>query len=92
MYNGTVIFDNGLDIFQPGMSVNLKIRLQKRYQGLVVPRSAIKTVEAKYWVYSQGKKVEVQGQYVNDFDFQVNSGLEQGGIVLTFFPKDNFTL
>ena len=89
MYNGTVTFDNGLDLFQPGMSVNLKIRLKKSYQALVVPRSAINTVEDKFWVYSQGKKIEVQGKNVNEFDFQVNSGLEQGGKVLTFFPKDN---
>ena len=74
---------------QPKMSILLKIKLTKPHKGLVIPRSAVLSLDEKIWVISGGSKIEVEGRYVNEFDFEITSGLNEGDTISKFFPKDN---
>lgn len=89
MYNGQVNFIDDIEGLHPKMSVIMKIKLAAPRRGLVVPRSAVVSADEKTWVFQNGDKVEVQGQYVNEFDFEVTSGLNEGENISKFFPKDN---
>ena len=89
MYNGLVNFIDNVEGLHPNMSVIMKIKLATPRRGLVVPRSAVVNEDDKLWVFQNGDKVEVQGQYVNEFEFEVTSGLDEGESISKFFPKDN---
>ena len=49
---------------------------------------AVKIENDKFWVYSSGKRTEVQGRTVNDFDFEITEGLAEGQTVSTYFPGE----
>ena len=89
MYNGKISFDQDVKGLQPKMSILLKIKLTKPHKGLVIPRSAVLSLDEKIWVISGGSKIEVEGRYVNEFDFEITSGLNEGDTISKFFPKDN---
>ena len=89
MYNGRINFSEDVEGLQPKMSVLLKIKLAKPHKGLVIPRSAVMSLDEKVWVISGGKRIEVEGRYVNEFDFEITSGLNEGDTISKFFPKDN---
>ncbi|MCM8535674.1 MAG: HlyD family efflux transporter periplasmic adaptor subunit [Lentisphaeraceae bacterium] len=88
MYNGSVAFDVDNEKFQPGMSAILSIYLTKSYQALTLPRSAVAKIDSKFFVDVRGSLVEVSGRVLNEFDFEIKSGLEEGAKVTTVFPKD----
>ncbi|MCM8529854.1 MAG: hypothetical protein NE330_01730 [Lentisphaeraceae bacterium] len=88
MYNGTITLEKDNQSFQPGMSAILSIYLTKSYKALTVPRSAVAQIESKYFVDIRGKLVEISGRVLNEFDFEIKSGLEEGAKVTTVFPKD----
>jgi multidrug resistance efflux pump len=88
MYNGTITIEGGgLTKFQPGMSLIAQIKVNSTHKGLVVPRSAVKTEDDKFWVYAGGRKTEVKGRTVNDFDFEITQGLNEGQEVTTYYPE-----
>ncbi|MCM8540001.1 MAG: HlyD family efflux transporter periplasmic adaptor subunit, partial [Lentisphaeraceae bacterium] len=78
MYNGEINFDApGIDL-HPGMSAMLKIYLEEPSKGLVIPRKAVIEEEGKFFVVTESKKVELTGSFINEFKFEVLSGLKVG--------------
>ncbi|MCM8525031.1 MAG: hypothetical protein NE327_00830, partial [Lentisphaeraceae bacterium] len=78
MYNGEVNFEAADTVLHPGMSAMLKIYLEEPTKGLVIPRKAVIEEEGKFFVVTESKKVELTGSFINEFKFEVLSGLKAG--------------
>ena len=71
------------------MSFLAKVILEEPQDKLVIPRTSIRKLNNKTWAVVKGVEKEIQGQIVNEMDFEVTEGIEEGDPVATFFPDKN---
>ena len=78
MYNAEIEFDAiGINM-HPGMSAMVKIYLEEPGKGLIIPRNALLEEDGKFFAITKSQKVELQGRYIDEFSFEISSGLKLG--------------
>lgn len=78
MFNAAVSFDSEGVNLHPGMSAMVKVFMEAPSRGLVIPRKALLEEEGRFYVLTASSKVELQGRFIDEFNFEVFEGLKSG--------------
>jgi hypothetical protein len=78
MYNAEVKFDSKGFMLHPGMSAIIKVTLEEPHKGLVIPRSSLIYEKDSWFVVKESGKVAIKGRVINELEFEVTQGLNNG--------------
>jgi multidrug resistance efflux pump len=74
MYNGEVEFTTEKKL-NPGMSAICTVIVDRKTQGLTIPREALIVEKSKFFVFRDETKIEVEGRYISELEFEITKGL-----------------
>jgi len=88
MYNAEINFEAKGVYLHPGMSAMVKIFLEEPSKGLVIPRKALIEEGGKFYAMTNASdKVELEGRYIDEFSFEISSGLKSGDKVKVVYQE-----
>lgn len=86
-YPTTIIFDSALDNIYPNMAVNATIITDIKDNVILIPSAAVQTANGQSTVRvirdGQVTQVQVEVGSSNDFQTEINSGINEGDVVVT---------
>lgn len=88
MYNAEINFEADGVYLHPGMSAMVKIYLEEPSKGLVIPRKALIEENGRFYAMTKASdKVELQGSFIDEFSFEISSGLKNGDKVKVVYQE-----